>query len=104
MNRWILKQSLKGLRRKLGMDEFQLWTFLPNAVGELLPPPRTAQWDFAKAYLGSARLGELLLEFPNVTRALCGHSHFPAEATVGHIRATNVGSGYRWKTFLALNV
>jgi glycosyltransferase involved in cell wall biosynthesis len=32
VNRWILKQSLKGLRRKLGMDDFQLWTFLPNAV------------------------------------------------------------------------
>lgn len=71
---------------------------------QLLPPPRTAQWDFAKAYLGSEKLGALLLEFPNVTRLICGHSHFPAETTVGHIRATNIGSGYRWKTFLTLDV
>jgi len=71
---------------------------------ELLPPPRNAQWDFAKAYLGSEKLGELLLSFPNVTRVLCGHSHFPISATVGYIRATNIGSGYRWKTFETLDV
>jgi predicted phosphodiesterase len=71
---------------------------------ELLPPPRTAQWDFAKAYLGSARLGEMLLRFANVTDVFCGHSHFPAEATVGHVHAVNIGSGYRSKTFKALDV
>lgn len=32
INRWILKASLAVLRRKMGMGEFQLWTFLPNAV------------------------------------------------------------------------
>jgi 3',5'-cyclic AMP phosphodiesterase CpdA len=71
---------------------------------ELLPPPHTAQWDFAKAYLGSARLGEVLLRFPNVTDLFCGHSHFPAEARVGHVHAVNIGSGYRSKTFKALDV
>jgi predicted phosphodiesterase len=71
---------------------------------ELLPPPHTAQWDFAKAYLGSARLGETLLRFPNVTDVFCGHSHFPVEATVGPIRAVNIGSGYRSKTFAAIEV
>jgi predicted phosphodiesterase len=71
---------------------------------ELLPPSKNAQWDFAKAYLGSQRLGELLLRFPAVTDLFCGHSHFPAEATVGHIRAVNIGSGYRSKTFKAIDV
>jgi len=71
---------------------------------ELLPPPGGAQWDFAKAYLGSDRIGKLLLEFPNVRLALCGHSHFPAEATVGHVRAINIGSGYRSKTSKALDL
>jgi hypothetical protein len=70
----------------------------------LLPPPKTAQWDFAKAYLGSERFGELLLKFPHVTDVFCGHSHFPAEATVGHVRAVNIGSGYRSKTFKAIDV
>ena len=71
---------------------------------DLLPPPRNAQWDFVKAYLGSARVGDLLLEFPSVRHVLCGHSHFPAEATVGHVRAVNIGSGYGWKTWTALDL
>ena len=71
---------------------------------ELLPGPHNSQWDFAKAYLGSDRFGELLLRFPKITHALCGHSHFPAEAQVRHIRALNIGSGYRWKTFVTLDV
>jgi 3',5'-cyclic AMP phosphodiesterase CpdA len=85
---------------------------VPNVVAaihhlpfrELLPPPRSAQWDFAKAYLGSERLGELLLRYPNVRTALCGHSHYAAEATVGHVHATNIGSGYGWKTFRTVDV
>jgi Icc-related predicted phosphoesterase len=71
---------------------------------ELLPPPRNPQWDFAKAFLGSPRLGELLLACPNVRDCFCGHSHFAAEATVGHVHAVNVGSGYRAKTFKTLEL
>jgi Icc-related predicted phosphoesterase len=64
---------------------------------QLLPPPHTAQWDFAKAYLGSERIGKLLLEYPNITDVFCGHSHFPAEAKVGQIHAKNTGCGYHRK-------
>lgn len=71
---------------------------------ELLPPPSNAQWDFAKAYLGSGRIGQLLLEFPNVRHLVCGHSHFPARAQVGNVNAVNVGSGYRWKTWVVLDL
>ncbi len=66
---------------------------------ELLPPSRIPQWDFAKAYLGSGKIGEMLLRYDTVRDVYCGHSHFPARATVGRIRAVNIGSGYRWKTF-----
>jgi 3',5'-cyclic AMP phosphodiesterase CpdA len=72
---------------------------LPFAA--LLPPPHSAQWDFAKAYLGSDRIGELLLRYQNVRDVVCGHSHFAAEARVGGIRAVSLGSGYRAKTFHA---
>ena len=71
---------------------------------ELLPPSHSGQWDFAKAYLGSEKIGDLLLRYPNVREVFCGHSHFPAEANVGHIRAVNIGSGYRNKTFLTLDL
>jgi Icc-related predicted phosphoesterase len=71
---------------------------------QLLPPSRSAQWDFARAFLGSERIGQVLLNHRNVLDVLCGHSHFAAEATVGHIRAVNIGSGYRNKTFRILEV
>ncbi|HWE96194.1 MAG TPA: metallophosphoesterase [Tepidisphaeraceae bacterium] len=70
---------------------------------ELLPSPRNAQWDFAKAYLGSERIGEMLLRFPNVRHVYCGHSHLAVEAKVGNLHAINIGSGYRWKTFRELD-
>lgn len=65
---------------------------------QLLPPPHNAQWDFAKAYLGSEAIGQTLLRHPNVTHVLCGHSHLPMELDVGPIHCINIGSGYRWKT------
>ncbi len=71
---------------------------------ELLPPPHSAQWDFAKAYLGSEAIGHLLLRFPNVSHLFCGHSHMPCDLHVGHIHAINIGSGYRSKTFYSLDV
>jgi len=85
---------------------------IPNVIAathclpfaELLPPSHSEQWDFSKAYLGSPRLGELLLQHRNVSSAICGHSHFPTQAQVGHIHAVNIGSGYGWKTFLELDL
>lgn len=71
---------------------------------ELLPPPHSAQWDFVKAYLGSERIGQLLLACPNVKQVFCGHSHLRMDEIIGDIRAINIGSGYRWKTFQALDV
>jgi predicted phosphodiesterase len=66
---------------------------------ELLPPMRYNQVEFAKAYLGSERLGELIRRFMNVREVFCGHSHFAAEAKISDIRAVNIGSSYRHKTF-----
>ncbi len=71
---------------------------------ELLPPAHSAQWDFAKAFLGSARIGELLLEYPNVSDVICGHSHYAARAQVGDIRAFSTGCGYRSKTYHMLDI
>lgn len=71
---------------------------------ELLPPPHSSQWDFVKAFLGSERIGQLLLAFPNVKNVFCGHSHLPMSADVGGISAVNIGSGYRWKTYRILDV
>jgi Icc-related predicted phosphoesterase len=71
---------------------------------ELLPPPHSAQWDFAKAFMGSERIGQLLLSCPNVKRIFCGHSHLRRDENIGEVRAINIGSGYRWKTFQTVDV
>jgi len=71
---------------------------------ELLPPSHSAQWDFTKAYLGSEKLGQLLNDFPHITHAFCGHSHFPARARIGHIDAINIGAGYRQKAFKTITL
>lgn len=71
---------------------------------EMLPPPHSGSWDFAKAFLGSARIGELLLEYLNVHTVLCGHSHLPGERKIGHIQAINIGSGYRNKIFRQIEI
>ena len=71
---------------------------------ELLPPGRYSQVEFAKAYLGSERIGEVIRRFTNVREVFCGHSHFAAEAKLGEIRAVNIGSSYRHKTFETLEL
>jgi len=71
---------------------------------EMLPPAGHTQRDFAHAYLGAESLGRLLLQFPNVRTVLCGHSHFPARARLGHLDAINIGAGYRKKEYLLLEL
>jgi len=66
---------------------------------ELLPPGHFSQIEFAKAYLGSEKLGEVIRRHQNVAQVFCGHSHFAARATLGSIQATNIGSSYRHKVF-----
>ncbi|HEV8604280.1 MAG TPA: metallophosphoesterase [Tepidisphaeraceae bacterium] len=90
-------ESLRGIPRIIAAIHH-----LPFAA--LLPPSHNAQWDFAKAYLGAGRMGELLLKFGAVGTVFCGHSHFAAEAVVGGVRAVNVGSGYREKRWLMVEV
>ncbi|HRK31057.1 MAG TPA: metallophosphoesterase [Tepidisphaeraceae bacterium] len=70
----------------------------------LLPPRRGAQWDFARAYLGSGAMGDMIVGFENVQTVLCGHSHWPMEVTIGRARAINIGSGYRAKRFVSLDL
>jgi len=41
INRQILRWTFTALRRKLGMDSYQLWTFLPNALPYLDMPGQT---------------------------------------------------------------
>ena len=84
---------------------------LPGGARPTGPPPggrRGRGIRFARAYLGSPKLGEAILRFPNVRQIVCGHSHYAAEAAVegigGSVRAVNIGGGYREKRFLSLDL
>jgi len=48
------------------------------------------------------QFSQLLVQFPRISTVLCGHSHFAAEAHIDHIRAVNIGSGYRAKQRLLI--
>lgn len=71
---------------------------------ELLPPRRNSTWDFVWAYLGAQDIGDLLLQYPNITRVFCGHSHMPMDLQIQHLHVTNIGSGYRQKRFVELDL
>ena len=88
-----------------------LAALLPGGANPTGPPPggrRGRGIRFARAYLGSPKLGEAILRFPNVRHLVCGHSHYAAEAAVegagGVVRAVNIGGGYRDKRFLSLDL
>ncbi len=71
---------------------------------ELLPPMKGGQFNFAKAFLGTPKIGDVLKQFDNVSHVVCGHSHYPIEAQVGLIKAINIGAGYRSKRFVIIDV
>lgn len=73
---------------------------------QLLPPRHSGSgaWDFARAYLGSDRLGEVLLGDRRVSHVFCGHSHFAVREQIGHPQAINIGSGYRQKFVLKIDI
>ncbi len=103
----FLDELLDGLKRSLELVRETRQTIaavhhLPFA--EMLPPRHNATWDFARAYLGSGAIGELLLQYPNVSHVLCGHSHLAMEQQIGQIRAINIGSGYRQKRSVVLDL
>lgn len=56
-------------------------------------------WDFAAAFLGSARFGELLGKYPQVRYCLCGHSHEHKVHHTDTLTCINIGSTYRHKRY-----
>ena len=61
-------------------------------------------WDFASAFLGSERFGEVLLRHPRVSHVYCGHSHQRGCVRQGGLECINVGSTYRSKRFEVLEL
>jgi predicted phosphohydrolase len=66
---------------------------------ELVRRQGLLNWQFANAFMGSERFGQLLLEYPKVRHAFCGHSHLRCRVTCGHVQCVNVGCTYVHKRF-----
>ncbi len=68
----------------------------------MIPQGWPGRFAFAAAYMGSQRLGDVLLANPKVTHVYCGHSHRSDELRMGRISVTNVGSTYVEKKLVTL--
>ena len=42
-------------------------------------------WNFNNAFMGSRKIGAMLLGHPKVTHHICGHSHSPSTVSAGHL-------------------
>ena len=60
--------------------------------------------EFTRAYMGSARFGELLGGLAKVRYAFCGHMHTAGTCQRGRLKAFAVGSSYEVKRLLQIQV
>ena len=72
--------------------------------GEMVVQKQDANWAFGNAFMGSRRMGEVLLAHDTVRASIFGHSHTPGRRVLAHIDAVNVGSTYRDKRFVTVQV
>lgn len=71
---------------------------------ELVHESNNVALEFCRAYMGSSRFGELLLECPKVRYVICGHRHSVSECTKNGVKAMVIGSEYSLKRMLTLNL
>jgi len=96
------------LRRHLGEIEPRSRTIVAAVhhlpFGDLVERNSSPAWNFGNAFMGSERLGEVLLAEPKVRHVFCGHSHRPGVMTRGALSCVNVGSTYTTKRFESLEI
>jgi len=60
--------------------------------------------EFTRAYMGSERLGELVLGWEKVRYLFCGHMHTPGTCQTGGMKAFAIGSSYQVKRLLQIQL
>jgi len=73
-------------------------------LAEMAPRRDEPNWRFARAFLGSSLLGEAVLAYEQVSHVVCGHSHWPCSVEREGVRFINVGSGYRVKRCVEIDI
>jgi len=71
---------------------------------QLLPRDRPEQVAFASAFMGSDRIGRVLLACRKLSHVFCGHSHWRDRCRIDGVEVINVGSTYSEKHLEVLDV
>jgi len=102
------ERCLRRLRRHYGAAEPKVERVIAVLhhvpFAELLYGPSGRAAEFCRAFMGSARFGELLVRCPKVRFVICGHQHRPAACERGELKAFVVGSEYKMKRLLRLDI
>ena len=100
-----LADRLRGQLERLAPRVERIVAFMHHLpFRELVPKDRPDRFAFAAAYMGSPRLGRVLLDCPKVTDVFCGHSHWAGRWRIGRLNVVNVGSTYRHKKLEVLEL
>ena len=59
-------------------------------------------WNFTNAFMGTEKLGEMLLKYSKVKYHVCGHAHYPSKVEKNGLVSINTGSSYRKKRYITI--
>lgn len=100
-----LLERLEAQLRDVSHSAQRIVVFLHHLpFAQLVPADRPDRFAFAAAYMGSTKLGELLLRYEKVTEVYCAHSHWPMRLTLEGKNVVNIGSTYVQKHLEVLDV
>ena len=97
-----LEKDIKGMERHV--ETIVAVTHHPGFQEMLTDKPEDKLWAFTNAFMGSKKLGEMLLKHPKVKYHICGHSHHPCRIKKGHLESINPGSTYTKKRYTTLKI
>lgn len=71
---------------------------------QMLKKTTQPTFRFARAFMGSELFGRAILDQPKCRLALCGHTHRQEEVAVSQVSCVSIGSTYRHKRFISLDI
>ena len=102
---WQAKNLAQHLRSLRDVREVIVLTHHVPTKNLLVYPrelvPRRSR--FANAFLGSERFAEVIMGYPSVRLAVCGHIHMGSTADIDKTRFLSIGSSYDQKELVAYN-
>ena len=95
-----LERDIQGLESKV--EQIVAVTHHIGFIEMLTEREEFPGWNFCNAFMGSNRLGEMLLNHPKVRYHICGHTHDQKVVRKGSLISINPGSTYVEKKFVSL--